>query len=419
MVPRNLSQWLAHIEAVHPAQIELGLERVLAVAGKLDLAPPDFAPAPMTAIVAGTNGKGSTCIFTEAVLRGTGLKVGTTLSPHLRRFNERVRIDGEPLADAALCRSFARVESARGSVPLTYFEYSALVALDCFRRADVDAAVLEVGLGGRLDAFNLVSADVAAITSIGMDHQAFLGDDLESIGREKAGVMRPERPVVLGTEVTDSVLAQAKALGCPVRRAGEDFAISANAREWDYRGAAGSYERLPMGRLAPENCAMGIEIASCLTTVEERAVRWALLHAELPGRCEERWYQDRLLVLDVAHNPDGARFLRRQIESRYPGRRFLAVFGMLADKDTAGVVAALWPLIAGWICVSTRGARGLSADVLGRRLPDAVCPRFAGDAHEALALALSLSAPGDGILAFGSFNLVEQVTEHLERGASP
>ncbi|MCZ6619033.1 MAG: Mur ligase family protein, partial [Gammaproteobacteria bacterium] len=188
-----LNEWLDFIETVHPRDVELGLERVRAVAHAMGLIP----PVSRTVIVAGTNGKGSTAVFTESLLRLGGLKVGTTLSPHVHVFNERVRLDGEPCSDEMLCESFARVEEARGGVPLTYFEFASLVALDTFHTSAVDVAILEVGLGGRLDAFNVVDADVAAITSIGLDHQDYLGDELETIGSEKAGVLRREQHVVL------------------------------------------------------------------------------------------------------------------------------------------------------------------------------------------------------------------------------
>lgn len=416
MVPQTLAQWLEYVEALHPAQIELGLERVLTVACELGLEPPRFAPAPRSIIVAGTNGKGSTCIFTEALLRETGLRVGSTMSPHLHRFNERIRIDGEPLGDAALSSAFSRVEAARRDVPLTYFEFSALVALDCFRKGGVEAAILEVGLGGRLDAFNLVSADVAAITSIGLDHQDYLGDDLEGIGREKAGVLRPGQSVILGERVTESVVERAGMLACSVRRAGQDFQTDMYFEGWDYRGVAGSFLGLPWGRLAPENCALGIEIASCFVQLDETLVRSALRKASLEGRFDARSFRGRLLLLDVAHNPAAARFLRRQIEVRYPGRRFLVLLGMLADKDHAGVVEALAPVVTGWICVPTKGARGLSSEALAGRLPDDVDAAVAADALQALNRALSSSAPEDGILAIGSFDLVDQVSDCLKSG---
>jgi dihydrofolate synthase/folylpolyglutamate synthase len=422
MQPRSLAQWLAYIETVHPSQIDMGLDRVRTVAERLGFTPPAFAPAPRSVIVAGTNGKGSTCIFTEALLLSAGLRVGTTLSPHLHRFNERVRVDGVPLADGLLCEAFERVEAARAGVALTYFEFSALVALERFRAAEVDVAVLEVGLGGRLDAFNLVSADVAAVTSIGLDHQDYLGNDLESIGREKAGVMRPGQAVVLGGDVTDSVTSRARDLGCRVQRAGETFHVRLQPDCWSYDGAAGAFRDLPWGSLAPENCAIGIEVAAHFTPIDGALVARAIQQAVLAGRCESRAVSDQLVVLDVAHNPAGAAFLCRQLRARYPGRRFRAVLGMLADKDAAGVVEALAPVVSEWICISTPGPRGLSATALMGRLPRGTAGRTAANASEALDIALQSaalpSAAEGGILAVGSFSAVGQVGDCLDSRAA-
>ncbi|MEZ5557444.1 MAG: Mur ligase family protein [Pseudomonadales bacterium] len=288
MNERSLSQWLDYIETLHPAAIDMGLARVTRVAEALGFAPPDHAPAPVSVIVAGTNGKGSTSVFTEALLLERGQRVGTTLSPHVHEFNERVRIDGVAADDALLCDAFAEVDAARGSVALTYFEFAALVALCCFRRAAVDVAILEVGLGGRLDAFNLVGANLAVVTSIGLDHQAFLGDDLEQIGREKAAVMRAGRSAVVGSDVTASVLQHAQAEGCPVRQLGRDFCVRLEPGSWHFEAPQEGlrFENLPWGPLAPENCALGIAAAARLGPVDEAMVRAALARATLPGRCE-------------------------------------------------------------------------------------------------------------------------------------
>lgn len=423
MVSRTLSDWLAHAERQHPVGIDLGLGRVTRVAQALGFAPPDHRPAPRNVIVAGTNGKGSTTVFTEALLRAAGLRVGSTLSPHVHRFNERVRIDGRPVDDAALCAAFEAVESARGRDTLTYFEYSALVALHLFRAAAVDVAVLEVGLGGRLDAFNLVGADVAVVTSIGLDHEAFLGSDLEGIGREKAGVMRAGRDVVLGADVTASVRAEARRLGCRVRAMGDAFEFSQEADRWHYSGRAGTLRNLPWGWLAPYNCSVAIETAACLVDVDEAMVRRALTEAQLPGRCEAWTFDGRLVLVDVAHNPAGAAFLRRLVEARHPGQRFVALVGMLADKDPVGVADVMAALVARWICVPTQGARGQSADALAARLRSALGIRdredrvtTAPDVVAGLEAAAAVAGHGEGILAFGSFNLVETLREGLAEG---
>lgn len=423
--PRSLPEWLQHIGALHPVGIDMGLDRIRRVAARLELVAPGHRPAPQSVIVAGTNGKGSTCMALEALLWAAGRRVGNTLSPHVHRFNERVRIDGEPLDDAALCAAFATVEDARGDVTLTYFEFAALAALEAFRTARVDVAVLEVGLGGRLDAFNLVDADVAVITSIGLDHQEYLGDDLEGIGREKAGVLRRGQPVVLGARVTASVEAAAADLGCGVRRLGRELIVSERGASWDFTGTRRRLTGLPLGHLAPENCALAIEAADLLGAAElpDARVGPALGAVGLPGRLEAwrlRNAGDRLLLLDVAHNPAAAEFLAGRLDRRHPGRRFVAIFGALADKDAAGMAAALGDRVAEWLCVTTRGPRGRTGQALTARLEPVAGPRRVStvEAPEALTEAVSRTAPGGGILAFGSFDLVEQIRDALLSGAA-
>lgn len=418
--PFTLDDWLTHAERVHAVGIDMGLERIGRVAARLDFAAPAHRCAPRIVIVAGTNGKGSTCIALEALLTAAGLEVGTTLSPHVHRFNERVRIGGVEADDATLCTAFAAVEAARGDVPLTYFEFSALVALYCFRAAAVDVAILEIGLGGRLDAFNLVSADLAIVTSIGLDHQSFLGDDVEGIGREKAGVMRPGQTVVLGAEVTGSVREAGRTLGCDMAELGVDFTVEEAAETWSFRGRV-TFEGLTRRALAPHNCALAIEAArrlGALDGLDAPQVDAALGRTGLPGRCE-RWRiggsPSAEVILDVAHNPSGAAFLRRTLERVYPGRRYVVVSAMLDDKDAAGVAAALGPLVRFWVCLPTTGRRALSGTALAERLGAGDLAVAVADAGEGLRRALSLVADsrGDAILGMGSFSVVEQLRNLL------
>ncbi len=421
MQPVTLDDWLAHAERQHSVGIDMGLARVGEVARRMGLRPPDHAPAPRSLIVAGTNGKGSTTTFAEALLIAAGRRTGATLSPHVHRFNERIRLDGQAVDDAMLCQAFAAVEAARREVPLTYFEYSALGAFSVFRGAAVEVAVLEIGLGGRLDAFNLVGADVAVITSIGLDHQAFLGDDLEQIGREKAGVMRPGRPVVIGADVTRSVGEEARRLGCPTKVMGTTFQLRVEADCWHFDGAAGSFSDLPWGWLAPYNCALAIEAVGLLEPLTGDRVRQALRTARLPGRCEAWQLQGRQVLIDVAHNPAGARFLRDLVAIRYPGRRIVALLGMLTDKDAAGVAAAMAGAVDTWVCVPTTVLRGQSGAALAERLQLALVDspggapdiRVGADMSAGLAQTLACSAPGDVILAFGSFSVVEALRDLL------
>ncbi len=406
---KTLAEWLNFIEAVHPRDVELGLERVRVVAATLGLIP----PAARTVIVAGTNGKGSTAIFTESLLRAQGLTVGTTLSPHVHVFNERIRLDGELCTDEKLCVSFARVEDARDGVPLTYFEFASLVALDIFRDSAVEVAILEVGLGGRLDAFNIVDADVAAITSIGLDHQDYLGDELETIGSEKAGVLRRGQRVVLGDTVTTSVVKRAQVLECATTQLGVELELEMTAVDWSLVTPWGEFPALPWGNLAPHNCALAIEIAHHFVKVTTQTVHSALAHATLPGRFEAIHSKQRHWLIDVAHNPAGAAFLGELVKIRYPGRRLVAILGMFRDKDHLGVVEALAPLVSHWICMTTPGPRGLSASDLRAKIPADNASTTVDGTDSACRLASSLTTEEDVILCFGSFAVASAVRELL------
>ncbi|MDH3642586.1 MAG: bifunctional folylpolyglutamate synthase/dihydrofolate synthase [Gammaproteobacteria bacterium] len=409
---RSLPDWLERIDQLHPNEIEMGLERVRRVAERLQV----VRPASSSVIVAGTNGKGSTAVFTEALLIEMGYRVGTTLSPHVEHFNERVRIDGVAMDDATLCAHFEAVEAARGDIPLTYFEFATLVALLGFRNSEVDIAVLEVGLGGRLDAFNIVDADVAVITSIGLDHESYLGSDMEQIGREKAGVLRPDQRVVLGERVTASVCDRAAMLECEVARAGVDFTIARNPSGWAFRSPQLGLEDLPPGALAAENCAMAIAAAGFVAPdrepVSREVVLAALRRAWLPGRFETVECDGRRYLLDVAHNVAGAGFLREQLARRV-ARPVVAVFGSLQDKDSTGVLSTLEPLLEKVLCVSVEGARGLAAEELAARVPAGLAYETIPDLGAALARARSLTSPGDVILACGSFAVVGRARSQL------
>ncbi len=413
-VPQTLDAWLTFAEGQHSREIAMGLERTRAVAERLEVRD---VPGRFDYIIAGTNGKGSTTVALEALLLAQGATVGATLSPHVHVFNERVRLNGENASDECLCAAFRRVNEARGEIPLTYFEFAALVALEVFRQEAVEVAVLEVGLGGRLDAFNVVDADVAVVTSIGLDHQAFLGDDVEQIGREKAGVFRPGKPVVLGA-VTESVRAQARELDCRVVELGAQVEVELRAGDWDYAGPAVAFDGLPAGALAPSNWALALSAAALRATPTRAQVEEAIARAWLPGRLERHVVAGRELLLDVAHNGAGAEFLATELERRYPGKRFLAVLGMLEDKDSAAVVRMLEAKVARWLTVPTEGARALSAAALEARLREAGQPSSgalgaAASFEEGLSGAVSSGADVDGILVLGSFSVVEQARNWL------
>lgn len=407
----TLDDWLDHIGAVHPRDIDMGLNRVAAVAARLDV----VRPAPVTVIVAGTNGKGSTCVALEQLLIAAGHSVGTTLSPHVDRFNERIRLNGEEIGDAEICAHFEAVEQARGDLPLTYFEFSALAALLAFKSAGVEVAILEVGLGGRLDAFNLVDADLAIVTSIGLDHEDYLGDDIETIGLEKAGVFRRGQTVVLG-RVTDSVRHAAAELSCRVHALGEDLIVAEQRGTWscECRDPEFAEHDIPRGVIAPVNAALALTAAACLFPGTDWPIE-VLPSARIPGRMEDHSIGGVSVLLDVAHNPAAAEFLADQLCRRFGDCRFVGIIATLAGKDTAGVAQALEGTVTRWLAVSSSGWRAQSARAVAGGLP-AADTEIMESMDAALDRAASLTSAGDGILVLGSFSAVEQARTLLIRG---
>jgi dihydrofolate synthase/folylpolyglutamate synthase len=417
--PRTLADWLAYQQQLHGRAIDLGLERVRSVAARLGLE----ATGCPTAIVGGTNGKGSTATLLAALLGASGRRVGLFTSPHLIRYNERILIDDVPASDAALIEAFEAIEAARAGESLTFFEFNALAALWLFRAAGATAVVLEVGLGGRLDATNVIDADVAVICSIGFDHRDWLGDTLEAIGAEKAGIFRAGRPVVLGSAACpDSVYAAARALGCPLHVAERDFTWSVDTDgSWSYRDAGGSCERLPAPALAGQiqyrNAATALAALRLLPGVAPAAheqLALALRSAHLAGRLQVipgpvEW------LLDVAHNEPAAAVLAAELRARPAAGRTLGVVGMLADKDVRAVAAILDPLIDQWIfCSITDEPRGLTALALRARAgtlrgPGELAPTVAAGCERIGALA----RPGDRVVVFGSFHAVGPALEWL------
>ncbi|MFT4197105.1 MAG: bifunctional tetrahydrofolate synthase/dihydrofolate synthase, partial [Pseudoxanthomonas sp.] len=379
----NLATWLEWIERQHSRSIDMGLERVRAVAARMGLG----RPARRVIVVAGTNGKGSTVAFVEAIARAAGWRVGTYTSPHLHRYNERVRIDGAEAGDAALVEAFEAVEAARlspspaASIPLTYFEYGTLAALWLLQRSDLDLAVLEVGLGGRLDAVNLVDADVAVITTVDLDHQDWLGADREAIGAEKAGIARAWKPLVLGeTDPPSSVLRHAYRIGANAVRLGSDF-FGERLPEggWRWREVGAQLDLPPPPLDAPaqlDNAATAIAALRALDVdPPEAAFAAGIAAARLPGRLQ-RFERDGVEIrVDVGHNPQAARALTGFLRAQ--PRRTLAVYAALADKDAAAVVAELEGQVAQWFLadLETDTPRGQDAQALARRLAGSAAAR--------------------------------------------
>ena len=412
-----LGPWLDYISAQHPAKIALGLERVREVMGRMGLAPPAIAIT-----VGGTNGKGSTCAYLECILRTAGYRTGLYTSPHLLRYNERVRIAGEEEDDAAIAADFARVEAAREATPLTYFEFGTLAALAAFERAGVEVAVLEVGLGGRLDAVNAVDPDCAIVSSVDLDHQAWLGEDREAIGREKAHIYRPERPALFGdADPPASLVAHAEAIGAPLQVLGRDFrAVTREGRQWDFEGRRGTMRSLPLPAL--RGSWQLANAATALAALGEVAGRQPVSLGEvkrghtgvrLPGRLQVLPGRPTV-VLDVAHNPHAARALARGLGEMGYHENTIAVFAMLADKDIGAVIDAVSARVDRWHVSAVTGERAASAAhvaalLAGRGLASRT-RAFAtvGLAYEA---ALREAGPNDRILVFGSFLTVAEVLE--------
>jgi len=423
MTERSLAQWLAYLEQLHPSAIDMGLERVAKVAARLGLT----RPAPRVVTVTGTNGKGSTCAFLAALLREQGLRVGVYSSPHLLRYNERVVIDGQMAGDDALCAAFVAVEAARGETSLTYFEMGTLAAFWLFERAGLDVAVLEVGLGGRLDAVNLIDADLALVTSIGLDHAEWLGDSRESVAREKAGIFRTGRPALCGDpQPPQNLLEHAAALGCPLGVRGRDFDLRVEDAGWSWRGRSATGEALelnalPLLDLPMENAALALQAFVLLEPHWQAArIRQALAVTRLVGRLDRRSVQvgeRRLtLLLDVGHNPQATEFLAARMRRRPCAGRRLAVFGLLADKDLAGVVAPLLELIDGWAVAPLPSVRSRSAHELHRLLSDrGADSQEAESVADALDRQAGVAGEQDEILVFGSFYCVAEALAWLDR----
>ncbi len=411
---QSLESWLDYIAGQHWQDIDMGLERMLTMVARMDLQ----RPAGKIITVAGTNGKGSTCVACEALLRAQGLTTGVTLSPHVVAFNERIRINGAEADDDLIVAAFAAVEAARDDakaqpIPLTYFEFSALAALWCFRQCAVDVAILEIGLGGRLDAFNVIDADVAVITSIGIDHEAYLGTDRDAIGAEKAGILRTNQDVVLGSDMPPSVMARCAELQLRPLIVDHEFDMrTEDAQHWGARLRNGAVlARVPYGQCAPHNLLLAYLTASRVADVALADVVEVVQRIHMPGRMQSVDWLQRSWLLDVAHNPAGVDFLVKQLHAR--GIRPAAIVcGMLADKQHHAVFERLHSIYdVPWFCMSTSGERGMQARDLARALqgetedPDvAVC-----EGWQALAQQVnSATLPGSVILAFGSFNLIEQ-----------
>ena len=421
-VKRSLDQWLAWIEGQHPRAIDMGLDRVREVADRMGLP----RPARHVITVAGTNGKGSTVAFLEAIGRAQGWRVGAYTSPHLFAYNERVRVDGRAAEDAALVQAFESVEAARAAdapISLTYFEFGTLAALWLFAREPLDLVILEVGLGGRLDATNIVDPDVAVVTAVDLDHGDWLGHDRETVGLEKAGIARGWKPLVLGEDAPPaSVLRHAYRIGASALRAGCDFFFGpVDASHWRWREVGYGVD-LPYPALrAPvqmRNAATAIAALRALDAeLSDEAIVRGVAAARVPGRLQSFDMDGVEVVVDVGHNPHAAAGLADWLRAEPAVGRVHAVYAALEDKDVAGVVSALAAQVSSWQLAGLAGMpRGLEAQALAARLPDTAAA--AAPTHDSVAAALdaarAAAVPGDRILVLGSFHTAAAALELLQ-----
>ncbi|QKJ87960.1 Dihydrofolate synthase/folylpolyglutamate synthase [Paramixta manurensis] len=403
-----LATWLHYLEHLHSQAIELGLDRIRRVASHLCL----LKPAPTVFTVAGTNGKGTTCRTLETLLLAAGYRVGVYSSPHLLRYTERVRVQGEELDEAAHTATFAAIEAGRGDTSLTYFEFSTLSALMLFKQAALDVVILEVGLGGRLDATNIVDADVAVVTSIALDHTDWLGPDRESIGREKAGVFRANKPAVVGEpDMPTSIADVAHQKGALLARCDRDWRYHQDGEGWTFQDAQGTLNHLPLPQVPLPNAATALAaLRLSELTVPEALIRQWMDKATLPGRFQTVAHAPQV-ILDVAHNPHAAAYLASRLAALPKQGKVHAVVGMLHDKDIAGTLACLAPQVDEWYCAPLAGPRGATAQQLIDHLPHAQA--FA-NVEAAWRAAQRAAGVQDIVLVCGSFHTVAQVMEAME-----
>jgi dihydrofolate synthase / folylpolyglutamate synthase len=419
---RSLDQWLAYQAQVHPQSIDLSLDRLRVVLERLHWRQPSIP----VITVAGTNGKGSVSAYCTAILSAAGYRVGAFTSPHLRDYRERISVHGTPASTAQLIAAFEKIDAARGAVALTFFEFNTLAALLLFEAASLDAWVLEIGMGGRLDAVNVVDPDVAVVVSIGLDHQEYLGHTLEAIAREKAGIFRKGRPAVIGGREPSLVLESlARAIGAPLKRLAIEYNYILEGDGWRFRGNRWNLPLLPapalLGDIQFANAATAVaaleEIGPRLK-VTAAAVAQGLSQVRLAGRFQVLKPQNAspTWILDVAHNPEAARVLAHNLSANPVAGKTLAVCGILADKDAVAIASILGQCFEAWWCASLDGARGRSGEALAQvvRTQTANAVLAADNVPSACAAACANANSHDRIVVFGSFHTVGPALDWLE-----
>ena len=406
----ELAAWLERLETLHPKKIDLGLERIGRVLDRLSLRSPPYR----SIVIGGTNGKGSCVAMLESLYLAGGYRAGAFTSPHLWRFNERIRVDGVDADSGSIVALFECVERARGEISLSYFEFSTAAALLHFERSGIDVALLEVGLGGRLDAVNAIDAAASLIVSVDLDHQEWLGTTREAIGYEKAGIMRRGRPAVVAERnPPESLLTHAAGIGADLRRLGAEFDFESHGNLWAYRSETVDAPGLPNpgfgGREQVANaagCLAVVESLQSILPLDGSVWPQGISRARPSGRIQERDIGGVRWVFDVAHNPAAARVLAEALERRPSGGRTIAVAAMMEDKDHEGVLGPLMPMVHHWLLTCSGGNRGASPESLAAVLEPGSTASIYPDAAEACASARRRAEPGDRVVVFGSFYLV-------------
>lgn len=417
----SLKDWLDWQESLHPLAIDLGLERAAQVYHALN---PDCLKPP-TISVAGTNGKGSCIAYLEAIYRAQGYRVGAYSSPHILKYNERIKIDGKPVSDELICEAFARIESVRGNTSLSYFEFGTLAALDIFRRSGLDIQLLEVGLGGRLDAVNIVDPDVSLISSIGIDHVDWLGATREAIGQEKAGIFRADTPAIIGDcDPPKSLLQSAIDKDARLYCIGKDFGYKKQTTTWDWFAGVRHISQLPEPGLKGEHqyrnasaVILAVEVLAKSLPVSDVSIRTGLKNTRLLGRFQ--LINDKIpVLLDVGHNPEAVKTLVDYLNMTFPGKRIHAVFSMMKDKDIAGVLEIMNPVVYDWFFAPLANPRAATEPLMREIFSQSPVTRvsfgFTGFA-DAFNAAKNQSMENDLLLVFGSFFLVSDCLNEFEK----
>lgn len=410
---QSLSDWLSYLEHIHPQQIDMGLTRVKLVAERADLLSlPSFVIT-----VGGTNGKGTTCAMLSSILNEAGYSTGVYASPHLLRYNERIKMNGEEVSDEEICESLAYIESFRADTSLTFFEFGTLAALALFKKKKPDVVLLEVGLGGRLDATNIIDADISVITSIDLDHCDWLGNTREDIAREKAGILRSGKPAIVGEpDIPSTLISRAEEIDANLYCVGRDFNYELFDNHWLYQGKVRQIERLPIPVLPLPNAATALAVIEHMPPswiIPQQAIAKGLEKAALSGRFQQIM-SEPTVIIDVAHNPHAARYLAKKLQS-IADKKIHAVVGMLKDKDIEHTLSAVSNSIDDWFLADLHGPRAASAEMLSSVLPETATKHTYQNVNEAYMAALKHASDADVIIVFGSFLTIADVLKVAQR----